>query len=34
LQKYNGTLAGNFVVANGSPNRIPNKGHLNLSCFA
>ena len=30
LRKYNGTLAGNYVVANGSPNRIPNKG----PCFA
>jgi hypothetical protein len=34
LQKYNGTLVGNYAVANGLPNRIPNKGHLNLPCFA
>jgi argonaute-like protein implicated in RNA metabolism and viral defense len=26
LQKY----SGNYAVANGLPNRIPNKGHLNF----
>jgi hypothetical protein len=24
----------NYSMANGLPNRIPNKGHLNLPCFA
>ena len=33
IQKYNSTLADNYVMANGSPNKIPNKGHLNLPCF-